>query len=98
MDDNHGGGCGAQAGEATGWTAVGWVMEGSGARPAGLPMPLLKGAKEAPMGLANGAEESEFSQPVCGLKEGVSSGAVTAAAGVELGFSNCMNWLISDCG
>ena len=61
-------------------------------------MPLLKGAKEAPMGLANGAVESEFGQAVCGLKEGVSSGAVTAVAGVELGFSNCMNWLMSDCG
>ena len=96
MDDNHGGGCGAQAGGAAGWMALGWVSEGSGAKPLGLLMPLLKGAKEAPMGLANGAAEPEFSQPVCGLKDGASSGAVIAVAGAEFGFSNCMNRLMSD--
>ena len=92
VGDSHGGGCGAQEGGVTGWALACRVIEGNGAEPVGLFIPLLKGTNEAPIGSANGWVESESDKTVCALREVVSSGAVVAAvAGVEPGLSNCMN-------
>ena len=48
---NHGGGCGAQAGAAADdCQLVGPAMPGKDVNPAGLPIPTLNGASEAPTG------------------------------------------------
>jgi len=88
--DVHGAGCGAQAGVVIAWMPAGRVIPGSGARPAGLPIPLLKGVKEPPTGLTNGSMESEPYTVLCAFREVVRSGKLVAAVtGTAPGLSNC---------
>jgi len=52
---NHGGGCGAQDGDAADDCELVVAMPGKDAKPAGRPIPLLNGANEAPTGFTVGA-------------------------------------------
>lgn len=90
--DVHGAGCGAQAGVVIAGMLAGPVMPGSGAKPTGLPIPLLIGVMEAPMGLTNGSVESEPNTVLCAFREVVRSGKLVAAVtGTAPGLSNCWN-------
>ena len=66
--DVHGACCGAQAGVLIAGMPAGRVIPGSGARLAGLPIPLLKGVKEAPIGLIIGSVESEPNTVLCAFR------------------------------
>ena len=94
--DIHGAGCGAQAGAVEGVMMACRVIVGSGVKLAGSPIPLLKGANEAPIGLTSGWVESETGGANCALEEVALSDAlaekvVAAVMGADFGSSNCLN-------
>jgi len=94
----HGAGCGTQAGVvgASSGLAGLAVIPGSGVKPIGLAIPLLRGAKEAPIGLANGSVESESITVACAFREVVRSGKLVGVVTETVpGLSNCWNWACS---
>lgn len=97
-DNRHGGGCGFHSGTSSADGVLVGKRPGNWVSPTGMPIPLLNGAKDCPIGVTG--DDSGTRLGAAGDEEKIElpgNSVFALALGKECGWSNCRNCSTAAC-